>query len=141
MQLNEIKVEEFTSPLLMTIAPDEPLQAALSLMAAEGIRHLPVKENNELVGILSERDLLPFVGRSWAKQIRVADVMHSPILTVYANESLGDVAFRLSSAKVGSAVVLDLQGKVAGIFTTTDALNALVEILRPESRQRSDLTI
>ena len=49
-------------------------------------------------------------------------------LMVYANDKLSDVAFQLSSAKIGSAIVLDEDSKIFGIFTTTDALNALVEI-------------
>ena len=36
----------------------------------------------------------------------------------------------MSSKKLGSAIVLDEQGDLAGIFTTTDALNALVEVIR-----------
>ena len=63
----------------------------------------------------------------------VEDIMNPNLFSVYRNEGLGEVAFQLSSQKVGSALVLDESGEVYGIFTTTDALNALVEIFCPEA--------
>lgn len=45
------------------------------------------------------------------------------------NAPLLDVVFHLSEEKIGSAIITD-DGKLDGIFTTTDALNALVDILK-----------
>jgi acetoin utilization protein AcuB len=59
-------------------------------------------------------------------------------LSVYGSENLGEVALQLSSQKVGSALVLDESGEIYGIFTTTDALNALVEILYPAANKKSE---
>jgi hypothetical protein len=41
----------------VSIHPDEPLSEALALMIEHGIHHLPVVEDGQLVGILSDRDL------------------------------------------------------------------------------------
>jgi CBS domain-containing protein len=41
-----------------TIAPDDTIDDALGLMDHGGFRHLPVTEGDELVGIISVRDLL-----------------------------------------------------------------------------------
>jgi predicted transcriptional regulator len=38
----------------------------------------------------------------------------------------------MSSKKLGSLIVTNSSGDVSGIFTNTDALNALVEVLRGE---------
>jgi len=44
----------------------------------------------------------------------------------------------LSNNKIGSALVLDTNDQVWGIFTTTDALNALVEVFYDEANELSD---
>jgi CBS domain-containing protein len=49
------------------------------------------------------------------------------------------VAYRLSKEKKGSAIVLDLEERLYGIFTTTDALNALVEIVLPDAHRMSEI--
>ncbi|MCE3014031.1 MAG: CBS domain-containing protein, partial [Proteobacteria bacterium] len=56
------------------------------------------------------------------------DIMSTDPLVVRANDPLSEVAYLLSSSKVGSAIVMDENDEIFGIFTTTDALNALVEI-------------
>lgn len=132
MDISELKVEEFTSPYVISISSQDTLDTALNLMQENGIRHLPVINNGDVLGMISERDVLTHMGKVWDKIMHVEDIMNSDILSVNANDNLGDVAFALSSQKKGSAVVLDDEGKVYGIFTTTDALNALVEIFLPQ---------
>ena len=51
------QVSEIASPTLITIDADEPLNSAKTLMHEKSIRHLPVTRNNEIVGILSTKDL------------------------------------------------------------------------------------
>lgn len=132
MNISEIKVEEFTSPAVVTIPGSESIDRAMELMQENGIRHLPVTaENGNIVGIISERDLLAHVGKDWTRMLKIEDIMSRSLLSVYKNENLGQVAFQLSSQKIGSALVLDDDESLYGIFTTTDALNALVEIFCP----------
>ena len=128
MNLNDLTVQEFTTPTPITILPEESLDKGLELMQEYGIRHLPVIEDGQVIGVVSERDLLTNTGKNWSKMMNIRDVMNPSILSAYENDSLGEVAFELSSQKKGSAIILDNQGELAGIFTTTDALNALVEI-------------
>lgn len=42
----------------LTIDPDEEASEAASMMAEHGIRHLPVLEDGQVIGVLSARDLL-----------------------------------------------------------------------------------
>jgi acetoin utilization protein AcuB len=138
----EITVEEYTSPIVVTIDPAATLDRALELMQENQIRHLPVMRDEKVLGLLSERDLLTHFGKDWTKMMRVGDIMSTSLLSVYASDNLGDVAFQLSNKKVGSALVLDEDDSLYGIFTTTDALNALVEIFYPlgqKSERSADL--
>ena len=129
----EVSVDEYTSPILVMINYKASIDKALEVMLENRIRHLPVEDKGKVVGIVSERDLLTHQGKNWTTMMTVEDIMNPNLFSVYRNEGLGEVAFQLSSQKVGSALVLDESGEVYGIFTTTDALNALVEIFYPEA--------
>jgi acetoin utilization protein AcuB len=134
-----VSVEEFTSPLPVTINLNVDINEAHQIMKEHGVRHLPVTENDKVVGIISERDLLANVGKPWSENLKVKAIMSTSILSVYVNDDLGEVAYRLSKEKKGSAIVLDNESNLYGIFTTTDALNALVEILIPNANAKSML--
>lgn len=128
----DLTVDEYTSISPKTISLNAELKDAYQLMKDKGIRHLPVMDGKDVVGIVSERDILANYGKPWSEYMRVKSVMSTSILFAHANDPLGDVAFRLSSEKKGSAIILNEKEELYGIFTTTDALNALVELLLPK---------
>src|SRR5690606_6620316 len=86
----------------------------------------------EVVGIVSQRDLAVLAGLDLDKQVQVraSDLMKPDPVTVRSSDPLDDVAYRMSERKIGSVIVLDDSGAPYGIFTATDALNALIEIVR-----------
>ena len=126
--MNELTVDEYTTPYVVSIPSNASLDSGLELMQEHGIRHLAVIDEGELQGVVSERDLVTHAGKSWAKILKIEDVMSPDPLVVNKDEALSQVAYQLSSHKVGSAIVLDEDSQVYGIFTTTDALNALVDL-------------
>lgn len=128
----DLTVDEYTSISPKTISLNADLKDAYQMMKDHGIRHLPVMDGKEVVGVVSERDILANYGKPWSEYMRVKSVMSTSILFAHENDSLGDVAFRLSSEKKGSAIILNSNEELYGIFTTTDALNALVELLLPK---------
>ena len=54
-----MRVREVTSSPVVTVLPDMPLKAVAKLLVARGISAVPVVDSGELVGILSEADLVP----------------------------------------------------------------------------------
>ena len=56
-------------------------------------------------------------------------------VAVLANAPLDEVALLMSERKIGSVIVNGEEGEFRGIFTLTDALNALVEISRTARRR------
>ncbi len=121
-------VEEFTSINPITINLNASLEEALKIMNDKGIRHLLVTDDKKIAGIVSERDILANYEKSWSFPLLVKKIMKTDIYYAYTKDDLKDVAFKLATKKIGSAVILDLDDTLYGIFTTTDALNALVEI-------------
>lgn len=130
----EVSVDEYTSSSPITVDLNANLEDAHKLMTKNGIRHLPVLDAGKVVGIVSERDLMANYGKAWSDLMRVRNIMSTSILVARQNDDLGEVAFRLSKEKKGSAIILDDNDELYGIFTTTDALNALVELLLPDNK-------
>ena len=58
--LKERAKDVMSSPLI-TEEPDGAIQGAIELMLKRGIRHLPILQNHQLVGIITDRDLLRWV--------------------------------------------------------------------------------
>lgn len=56
--INELKIKDVMTKNLITVSPDQAYSDSLKYMQVKGIRHLPVVENDCLVGVLSIRDLL-----------------------------------------------------------------------------------
>lgn len=132
MPLKNLTVEEFTTPDPVTANEDMMIDDLRSLMAKHGIRHLPIMRDNTVVGVVSDRDVRLVSGLTDAekRQLRAADIMATDPLTVTATVPLDEAAYAMSENKVGSVIVMEEDGQFLGIFTATDALNALIEIVR-----------
>ncbi|NLD71015.1 MAG: CBS domain-containing protein [Limnobacter sp.] len=131
-----LPVEEFTTPNPITATEDMSIDEVLHLMSEHGVRHLPVVRDDEVVGVISDRDLRLARGLSDEHkfQVRAGDIMSAEPVAVTADMPLDDVAFTMSDRKIGSVIVNERDGTLLGIFTVTDALNALIEITRASAR-------
>ena len=132
-KLNRIKipVEEFSTPDPVTVSEDTTIEELNRILKEHGIRHLPVLRGTQVVGIISERDLKVVAGLNFKEKalVRAADIMARDPVSVSTEATLDEVAFEMSSRKIGSVMVTD-GGNFFGIFTATDALNALIEVSR-----------
>jgi len=127
-----LPVEEYTTPNPVTAREDMLIDDLRRLMEEHGIRHLPIVRGGTVVGVISDRDARLVAGLDFEQklQVRAADIMAPDPLTVSAATPLDEVAYAMSEQKIGSVIVNDENGRFLGIFTVTDALNALIEIAR-----------
>lgn len=127
-----VPVEEFTTPNPVTAAESLPIDELRRLMQESGVRHLPIVRDGKVVGVVSDRDVRVAQGLSAEHQIQVraADIMATDPVAVAAGTPLDEVAYTMSDRKIGSVIVNEDSGEFLGIFTVTDALNALIEISR-----------
>ena len=130
-----LTVEEFTTPNPVTVTEDTGIEALGRLMREHGIRHLPIVRGDAVVGVVSQRDLTVLAGLEPGRQSQVsaADIMSPDPVSVQLTDPLDQVAYRMSDLKIGSVIVLDENRQFYGIFTATDALNALIEVLRGQA--------
>lgn len=137
MGLRGPTVAEFMTPAPHTIGYNQTLTAAHRLMREHRIRHLPVLKGGKLVGLVSERDLhlVETLREVDPDRVTVEEAMSSEPFTVSPDTPVETAASIMADQKYGSAVVVD-RDQVVGIFTTTDALRATVELVRRLRAQR-----
>ena len=128
------KVCEFMTTAPETIAADLTLAQARERMFQLNARHLPVLEGDGLIGILSDRDIaLVDAVFGDLERLTVRQAMTPQPFTCGPSAHMHAVAAEMAAHKYGSAIVVDPAhpGRVLGLFTTTDALRALAELLGP----------
>lgn len=131
MNILNIPVEEFTTPDPITANESSSIEELFQLMNKNGIRHIPILKGTTVVGIVSERDLnlvrdLEFKEKSI---LNATNIMAKNPVSVSSQDTIEEVAFEMSKRKIGSVIVNE-GDKLLGIFTVTDALNALIELSR-----------
>lgn len=129
-RLKTIPVTEYTTPSPMTLGPETPVRRIFELMETNSIRHFPVVEDGKPVGIISSRDLNILAGYDLVDDLNAGDIMIPEPFTAGVQSGLDEVVFTMSREKIGSVLILEEDDSIYGIFTSTDALNALIEVLR-----------
>ncbi|OFV91313.1 MAG: hypothetical protein A3G76_06725 [Acidobacteria bacterium RIFCSPLOWO2_12_FULL_65_11] len=121
------------TPFPYFVDAGESLLVARTLMVRHEVRHLPVKDGDELLGVLTDRDLKraldPDLGLPPKDELFVRDVFMPDPYTVDTSEPLDRVLEEMATRHMGSVLVTS-HGRLAGIFTTTDACRILCGHLR-----------
>ncbi len=128
--LKNLAVEEFSTPCAHFLNPEQSVRQAEQIMKDNNIRHLPVlNSQKKIVGIVSERDIHYFYRGNSDENTPVGKIMKTEPYYVPAQTKIYEVALTMSENKYGSAIIL-YDDESLGIFTSTDALNALIEVVR-----------
>ena len=126
-------IKSVMTPFPHAVESEASILTARAMMERLKIRHLPVTEKGELVGIISDRDIS--VALSLGQHIEdeslilVGDACTVEPYTVDVDAKLDEVVLTMARKHIGSALVLQ-NGSLTGIFTTTDACKFLGEFLQ-----------
>jgi acetoin utilization protein AcuB len=125
----------------LVVAPDRPLAEALRLTRARRIRHLPVVEDGAVIGMVSDRDVRlampspltePDSERvDFLERTPVSAVMNREVVTLGPFDAVEDAAKEMRRLRIGALPVVDAEGRLLGILSESDVLDAFVEILGP----------
>ena len=113
-----------------TIVGDAPVSEAARVMATEDVGSLPVVEGDELVGIVTDRDLVVQVvarGKD-PESVRVMDVYTKELVLASPEDPLDEALRRMASEQVRRLPVVD-DGRLVGILAQADVAREA----RPES--------
>ena len=68
--LSEVTVAEIMSSPLIVVTPETSIDECMALMTDRRIRHVPVVEGNEVVGMVSIGDLVKFKSKKQSFEIQ-----------------------------------------------------------------------
>jgi CBS domain-containing protein len=125
-----MKVSQYMSRSVVTIAPQAEFHWAFDLMRSRRIHHLPVVEDGRVVGIVAERDLLLAAANFGSAEVPVREIMHGPAICVSENAQLKQAARLLVVEHIGSLPVLNARKELVGIITETDIFKVTAGMLR-----------
>lgn len=110
---------------VVTIRQTSTVREALKLLAQLDVRHLPVvDEHSELVGMLSERDLLRLRRSTEVLNRAVSEVMSSDVLVVTPTTHVDEIIDLMTEHRIGALPVVDNDSQLAGIVSYVDVLRA-----------------
>lgn len=158
--LNPLPADKHVSDVMtrkvVTLTDTMPVAEAWETMLKNLLKALPVlNKNGEVVGILTDEDLLEKIGLQQhlsiaerldektlqaeleslrTSPLKVADVMVSPAITARGDEPLGIAAARMAEHRIKRLPVLDEKGKLAGVLSRVDVLK---QVVSEESRKRA----
>lgn len=109
-------VSSIMSQRLLTVRPKDSTALAAQMMIWSSVRHLPVVDGEELVGIVSDRDLLKLQGGVGT----IADIMSKPH-TATPSTTIDEAAAQMAAEKIDCLPVVEGR-KLVGLVTSTDIL-------------------
>ena len=113
------------SPRLVAARPRDALRNVLHLLQVYNISQIPVIEDDEALGAIHEKNLLPLVLGSRSVLSRpVADFMSAPLGTIDDGERFPRLHERLSGNE--DAVLVTRSRKPVGLLTRADLLSSWV---------------
>ena len=124
-----MKVAEWMvkNPIVVTL--DQRVQDCVDLMREHSIRHLPVVENQRLIGLVTESDLREVFLASLVEDLTIEGVMITEPLTVTPDTEIEDAAKLIYYHKIGGLPVVDEYSQVVGILTVADLVEAFIELM------------
>jgi len=142
---------EITAARIMTrdvvvVSEEAPLAEVAAVMGKHGVSGVPVVDKDgRVTGIISEKDFLTGMGVTGLQNFMTLvanclatkgcvalpikkqfarDIMISPPITVASDTSMQEIAVLFTSRNINRVPVVDVEGKIIGIVTRADLLQA-----------------
>jgi CBS domain-containing protein len=116
-----MKVRETMSRDVRMVRPDQPILEAARTMAAIDAGAGPVRDNDKLVGMITDRDIaIRGVAEGKGPTTPVRDVMSSDVCYCFDDQELDEVATNMADLKVRRLPVVDRDKRLVGIVSLGD---------------------
>jgi len=133
----EVRVTDYMVRHPQVLGRNDTLDLAEDIMTMGRIRHLPVLNEGDLVGIISQRDMFRSAAvtalgfaedtqKALVKTIRIKEIMTEPVVTISADATVKQAAHMMFDKKIGCLPVVE-DKKLIGIITETDILRYVLE--------------
>jgi CBS domain-containing protein len=121
-----MKVRDVASSAVVAVGPAQSLREATQLMAKHRVGSAVVQDAEQLVGILTERDVLTAVASGTEPEaVTVQDIMTADVVTVGPDWDLVEAAGEMARRRIRHLVVYE-GGQLLGVLSVRDVLPALL---------------
>jgi acetoin utilization protein AcuB len=138
-------VKEYMTPNPMSVKEDSSILETAELMKKHKVRRFPVLGDDQLIGIVTDRDLrsaapsqvisfdtqerelMPEL-HSLLSGITVKEVMSREVITIHPDQTIVAAAQLMLKHRMSGIPVTDSAGKLQGILTETDIFKVLVDL-------------
>jgi CBS domain-containing protein len=114
---------------IWSVEAEQPVLAAIQIMADRHVGALPVLRDGQLVGVISERDYarkVILLGRSSA-ETEVWQIMSSPVVTVGPEDEVSHCMQVMTERRIRHLVVLGAGASMVGMISIGDLVRAVIE--------------
>jgi acetoin utilization protein AcuB len=135
-----MKVRDYMKSPVFTVTPDTLIDNALETMREKHVRRLPVVENGKLVGLVTRdrlRETIPSFPTPltlWGlhyqlSRMKLRDVMITDVIAVHPDDTVKEVLALSEKHRIGTLPVVDDNGNLVGILTSTDLVHVVAKLL------------
>lgn len=136
--IDNIPISEIMTKHIIALNRTDDLETAEVLFKKHKIRHIPVVNEDAIIGMLSYTDLLRIsfadafnededeVDTVVYNMFSIDQVMAKNLVSVTSNTTIKEVAEILAEKEFHALPVVD-EGKLVGIVTTTDLINYMIK--------------
>lgn len=135
------KVRQWMTMNPITMEEDASVIEAIHIMKENNVRSIPVMNKGRFVGLVTERMIKEYTPSkataldTWEihyllSKTPVKEAMNPKPFTVTPDTDLTDAAQLIHDNKLNGICVLDNEGNLVGILTTTNILEALIAVCK-----------
>ena len=127
--MEELFVTEVMTKNVTACAPDTPIKDVIKILSRNRISSLIITENNEPVGIITERDLVAIMDEMLNSEaldhFPIVNFMTSPALTVHGYNTFEEAVKFAINKNIRHLPVVDQNNKLIGLLTQTNMVKSL----------------
>jgi CBS domain-containing protein len=138
--MTETLVTKLSKRECFTLSELDTLKTASKKLQKHNVGAMPVlsKQNNEIIGIVSERDLARFVSQDeFNIELSVTKIMTQQVITCNVDASVTELMEIVSLKKIRHIPIVDGK-KILGIVSISDVVNHIIQQYKEENIQLKD---
>jgi acetoin utilization protein AcuB len=131
------EVADVMTGKVVTLSPHHSFNEVANLMNDRFFRHCVVVDNSrQVVGVISDRDILRSLARNPnARSKSLEQIMTRNPITVKRNTPIVDAVAKILAKRINCLPVVEDDGSVCGIVTSTDLLKSYQQLLELVQKQ------
>ena len=122
-----------------TLTETDTVKTASQNLHEKKVGSMPVlNKNNNVVGIISERDLSQFIyAERFNSNLPISQIMTKELVTCDLNTSVTELMDEMTEKKIRHILIMD-SNKLLGIVSIGDVVNHLINKIKEENKNLKD---